>query len=69
MRCPFGYGPPPKRRQNYTFGVDPGFVDYVERMEDEEEQEYWRKRNAFDAKYPTCWRRFLHAIGIEGTKP
>lgn len=52
MKCPFRY----RRREHFSFGVDPGFLDYVTREDD-------RAETAFDAAYPTCWTKFLHWLG------
>ena len=60
MRCLFGRPHPPRHRQNYTFGVAPGFVDYVEAEEEREDDAYWAYYRAFLEKHPTCWKRFLH---------
>lgn len=62
--CMFGYPPPPKSRENFSFMVDPGFVDYVEECEAREAEEYWSKREEFELKYPTCWSRFLHFLRL-----
>lgn len=49
MICPFRF----RRREKFSFGVDPGFLDYVMEAEDEAEAEYNRL-------YPTCWKKFLY---------
>jgi hypothetical protein len=50
MRCPFRYR---RRDQKFSFGVDPGYLDFIMAQEDAAEAE-------FDAKYPTCWAKFKH---------
>lgn len=54
MRCPFDY----KRRDNFSFGVDPGFLDYCAEIDDVTEYEY-------NLRYPTCWQKFLHWLGLK----
>lgn len=51
--CPFKY----RRRKHFSFGVDPGFLDYCDELDDEAEAKYNRK-------YPTCWRKFLHWLDV-----
>jgi len=63
--CPFGRPHPPKIRKSFSFGVDPGFVDYVEECEAREAEEYWTKYNAYFERYPTCWLRFLNWLGVK----
>lgn len=38
--------------------VDPGFMDFVIEADD-------RAEAAFNEKFPTCWRKFLHWLGWE----
>lgn len=52
MRCPFRY----RRRENFSFGVDPEFMDYVSERDDAAER--WLNTN-----YPTCWQKFLYWLG------
>lgn len=53
MRCPFRY----LRRENFSFGVDPDFMDFVTEQDDRAEAE-------FNAAHPTCWLKFLHWLGV-----
>lgn len=55
MQCPFRYR---EKWTKFNFGVDPGFVDFVT------EQEVEDKRK-FDARYPRCWDKFLHWLGVK----
>jgi hypothetical protein len=57
MQCPFRYR---RRWQKFSFGVDPGFMDFVTEQDDRAEVE-------FNEKYPTCWDKFLHWLGWEPT--
>jgi hypothetical protein len=49
MKCPFRY----KWRQNFSFGVDGEFLDWCNERDAKAEK-------AFNEKYPTCWKKFLH---------
>jgi hypothetical protein len=51
--CPFRYRP---KRRRYSFGVAGGFLDYIDECERKAEADY-------NAKYVTCWDRFLHWLG------
>lgn len=53
--CPFRYR---RRWTKFSFGVDPEFMDHVMAIDDAAEREY-------EKKYPTCWRRFLHWLGLD----
>lgn len=53
MQCPFRY----RRREHYSFGVDPEFMDYIDAIDS-------RAEAALNAAYPTCWRKFLHWLGV-----
>lgn len=50
MRCPFRWKAP---KRKFSFGVDGGFVDFVEELDQKAEEAYY-------AKYDTCWKRFKH---------
>lgn len=49
MRCPFRY----RRRENFSFGVAPDFMDFVSDRDD-------RAEATFNAKFPTCWAKFVN---------
>lgn len=53
--CPFDFKYPNRR---YSFMVDPGFVEYCEECDE-------RARLDYEAKYVTCWDRFLHWLGAK----
>lgn len=53
MRCPFRY----RRRNRFSFGVAGDFIDFLEERDNEAEAELNRK-------YPTCWAKFLHWLGL-----
>lgn len=52
MQCPFRY----RRRTKFSFGVAADFYDFIAERDDKAEA-------AFNAKYPTCWDKFLHWLG------
>jgi hypothetical protein len=52
MRCPFRY----RRRERFLPGCDPDFMDFIEERDD-------RAEAAFNARFPSCWAKFLHWIG------
>lgn len=54
MNCPFRY----RRRTKFSFMVDPSFVDYIVERDD-------RAEAAFNEKYPTCWDKLLHWLGVK----
>lgn len=52
MRCPWRY----RRQTKFSFGVDPDYLDHIGEQDDKDEAE-------FNAKYPTCWAKFVHWLG------
>lgn len=52
MSCPFRF----RRTNKFSFGVAWEFVDFVTEREDRAEAEH-------NARYPTCWAKFLHWLG------
>jgi hypothetical protein len=54
MRCPFRFH---RKWTKFSFGVDPEFMDRVTEQEAQAEAE-------FNEKYPRCWDKFKHWLGI-----
>lgn len=50
--CPFRWRRPNRK---FTFGVAGDFIDFVEKLDDEAER-------AYNLKYDTCWKRFVHFL-------
>lgn len=50
MNCPFRYR---GSRRNYSFGVDPEFMDWCDDQDRAAEE-------AFNRRYPTCWAKFVN---------
>jgi hypothetical protein len=55
MRCPFRYRRRDVRR--FSFGVSGEFLDFLSEGEGRAEQ-------SFNEQFPTCWKQFLHWLGI-----
>lgn len=64
MQCPFRYRKAKRRYRNYSFGVAPDFMDFVEEAEDVRMAAEYEREAEFNKAYPTCWAKFLHRIGM-----
>lgn len=53
MLCPFRY----RRRNNWSPGADPDFMEFIEWNDIQAER-------SFDERFPSCWAKFLHWLGV-----
>lgn len=51
--CPFEF----KDKWTPSFGIASDFYDYMEEQIEIKKDRYYKK-------YPTCWKRFLHWLGL-----
>ena len=64
MKCPFGYRRARRSYREYSFGVAPDFMDFVEEAEDRRMAADAEREKEFNKEHPTCWAKFLHRLGL-----